>query len=425
MTEADMAAATADGPTRDNWRECPQCGLVTALPPRLPALAADCPRCGHTLWRDRGDNFELPLACCLAALCLYVFALLAPFLEISAYGRFQLARLATGPIQLSLQGFELVGLLVLLVSIVLPGVKLGILLTTLFGIESRLLPRRVLVWLFSRYARITPWAMIDVYLLGFLVAYTRLAAIAAVHLDTALFALVGFMVVSAAADGALDPEAVWRALDDEPGPAGAAASLIGCQVCGLLNQAVDADACRRCHSVLRRRKPGSIASAWALLCAAALLYIPANIYPVMLITQLAQAQNYTIMGGILELTDYGLWPLAILVFFASITIPLLKLLTLAYLLVQTQRGSDEHLIGRARAYRLIEFIGRWSMIDVFVISILVALVRFGQFANIQAELGAPCFAGVVVLTMFAAKAFDPRLMWDAVPAATAPKALPA
>ena len=122
---------------------------------------------------------------------------------------------------------------------------------------------------------------------------------------------------------------------------------------------------------------------------------------------------YTIMGGIRDLLAAGLWPLAALVFFASITIPLLKLVTLGYMLVQTQTGSTKHLIGRTRAFRVIEFIGRWSMIDVFVLSILVALVRFGQFANFVAQIGAPCFAAVVVLTMFAVEAFDPRLMWDA------------
>jgi paraquat-inducible protein A len=151
-------------------------------------------------------------------------------------------------------------------------------------------------------------------------------------------------------------------------------------------------------------------------------YIPANIYPVLLITQLAQTHVYTIMGGIVELADYGLWPLAALVFLASITIPLMKLLILAYMLIMTQLRSGRHLLGRTRAYRLIDFIGRWSMIDVFMISILVALVQFGQFANIRTDLGAPCFAAVVVLTIFAADCFDPRLMWDAAEAVELPVA---
>ncbi len=191
------------------------------------------------------------------------------------------------------------------------------------------------------------------------------------------------------------------------------ASVIGCHTCHLVNHAPAGDPCRRCGTVLYPRKKESTARTWALVIAALCLYLPANIYPVMTITQLAQTQNFTILAGIKELLDYGLWPLAALVFLASITIPLAKLVTLGFLLIQTQRGRPTQLRGRTRAFRIIDFVGRWSMIDVFMISILVALVRFDQFAQIKASIGAPCFAAVVVLTMFAAITFDPRTMWDA------------
>lgn len=383
-----------------------------------PELVADCPRCGHVIWRMRRHPFELPLAWALAAALFYVFAVSAPFMDISAYGRFQLANLETGPLQLGLQGFESVGILVLVVTSIIPGLKLGIILATLFGLKSGWLPPRLLQAIFRWYRPLSPWAMIDVYLLGFLVAYTRLTAIASVHLDTALYSLIGLMVAMAATDAALDCEAVWRAIDtaqkaESPPPQQepASAALIGCQCCGLINQ--PRPRCRRCEARLHPRKPDSLTRSWALLASAALLYVPANIYPIMRITQLGDTHAYTIMGGIFELAGYGLWPLALLVFLASITIPLMKLLTLGYMLVTTQTGSDEHLLGRIKAYRLVEFIGRWSMIDVFMISILVALVRFNQFASIHVGVGAPCFAAVVVLTMFAVSGFDPRLMWDA------------
>jgi paraquat-inducible protein A len=132
----------------------------------------------------------------------------------------------------------------------------------------------------------------------------------------------------------------------------------------------------------------------------------------MLITKLAITQPYTITGGIIELVDYGLWLLIVLVFCASITISLAKLFILGYMLIHTQARNATHLIRRTHACRVIEFIGRWSMIDVFMISILVAHVRFGQFANIRADVGVACFAAVVVLTMFAVVCFDPRLMWN-------------
>jgi paraquat-inducible protein A len=391
--------------------------LVSLLPEMRPELVAVCPRCAHTLWRMRANPFEFPIACGLAGLLFYLYALVAPFLEISAYGRFSLARLGTGPVQLSVEGFELVGMLVGAVTIVLPGVKLALMLLTLIGLRTRSIPAGLLRSLFRWYRPLSAWAMIDVYLLGFLVAYTRLTAIASVHLDTALYALIGLMISMAAADAALDAEAVWRALDrltPAPAPAPSATGLVmGCDCCGMVSRADPGQRCRRCHAVLQARKPNSVARSWALMLAAAAFYVPANLYPVLVYTELAQTTHYTIMGGIGELLDYGLWPLAALVFLASITIPLMKLLILAYMLIMTQLRSDKHLIGRTRAFRLIEFIGRWSMIDVFMISILVALVQFGQFATIRTDLGAPCFAAVVVLTIFAADFFDPRLMWDA------------
>ena len=367
--------------------------------------------------------FEFPLACGLAALLFYLFALVAPFLDISVYGRFQLAYLDTGPLRLSLQNFTNVGLLVLAVTIIFPGLKLGIMLVTLIGVETRAVPPRWLNTIFRFHETIAPWAMIDVYLLGFLVAYTRLTAIATVHLDTALYLLIGLMVSMAAADAALDKEAVWRALHEADGRSAAGNSAppvghhafpyVGCLACGMVNQAPAGARCHRCRAVLHHRKPYSISRSWALMIAAALLYVPANLYPVMQMTELATTRPFTIMGGIAELESYGLWPLALLVFFASICIPLAKLIILAYMLIQTQTSSPSHLDGRTRAFKIVEFIGRWSMIDVFMISILVALVHFGQIAYVQAELGAACFAAVVVLTMFAVSVFDPRLMWDA------------
>lgn len=384
-----------------------------------PELSADCPRCHHILWRMRGCGFELPLACTLAGTLFLFFAVIAPFMEVSSYGRFQLARLETGPFELAAQGFDLVGLLVLGVTLVFPAIKLGVILVTLIGLETRLVPKGILKDIFRWYEPLKPWAMIDVYLLGVLVAYTRLAAIASVHLDTSLFALIGLMLSMAAANAFLDTEAVWRALDTEsidcwnnkPDIA-EKSGLIGCHTCGILNHALPGENCRRCNNNLTHRKTSSIVRSWSYVAAASILYIPANLYPVMAINNLTGSVRFTVMGGIFELFDRGLWPLGLLVFLASITIPILKLLMLVYILIQTQLRRDEHLIGRTISFRIIEFIGRWSMIDVFMISILVALVRFGQLSSVEAETGAACFAGVVVLTMLAVHSFDPRLMWD-------------
>ncbi len=394
------------------WRECAHCGLVSHLPTRRPGFVADCPRCAQALWPMQRRHHSFPLACAVAALLFYLFAVLAPFLEIEAYGRFSLARLTTGPAELIAQGFGAVAALVFAVTLIFPAAKLGILIITLSGLE--LLPKPWLRALFRWYEPLSPWAMLDVYLLGFLVAYTRLTATALVHLDTALYALIGCMLASAAADGSLDHEAIWSSLDSStPGPTAPEAGAISCHRCHGLFTALPGDRCPRCTTILHPRRAHALSRGWSLTLAAAFLYIPANIYPFMAVTKLARTQDFTIMHGIIELAEVGLWPLALLVFFASITIPLMKLLTMGYILTATQQGHTEALLLRTRAWRILDLIGRWSMIDVFMVSILVALLRFGQFASVRAELGALCFAAVVVLTMFAVSEFDPRLMWDA------------
>jgi paraquat-inducible protein A len=143
-----------------------------------------------------------------------------------------------------------------------------------------------------------------------------------------------------------------------------------------------------------------------------MLYIPANIYPVLTVIQLGSGQPSTILGGVVELFEYGMWPLALLVFFASVAVPVLKLIGLGVLLISTRIGSPYGLRDRTVLYRVVDAIGRWSMIDIFMESILVALVQFGTIASVYPGPGAIAFAAVVILTMFAARSFDPRLMWD-------------
>ena len=153
--------------------------------------------------------------------------------------------------------------------------------------------------------------------------------------------------------------------------------------------------------------------AFALAVAAAILYVPANLYPVMTLVSFGQATSATILGGVEELITGGMLPLALLVFFASITVPMLKLLGLVYLLFSVRRRSTWRPRERTTLYRLVESVGRWSMLDIFVLAVLAGLVRLGSIATIVPGIGAISFAAVVVLTMFAAMSFDPRLLWDA------------
>lgn len=189
--------------------------------------------------------------------------------------------------------------------------------------------------------------------------------------------------------------------------------LIGCHVCGLVCRSASGDvACPRCGSALLRRKPASYMRTWALLIAAFIMYIPANVVPIMRTASLNDIDDNTIISGVVELWVKGSPDLAIIVFAASIVVPMLKFLALGTLLVSCRRGSQWARTQRAKLYRLVEFIGYWSMLDVFVVALLTALVRFSVLSRVEPLPGVIYFGLTVVLTMLASMSFDPRLIWD-------------
>jgi len=192
--------------------------------------------------------------------------------------------------------------------------------------------------------------------------------------------------------------------------------LVSCDACGLLSQSAsptEPGYCPRCGAALESRRPRSIQTTWALVVAAAICYIPANLLPVMGTTTLGSTEYDTIMGGVVYLYTSGSWPLALIVLIASVMVPLGKLIALAYLLIKVQRGAIRGKRESTRLYRLVELIGRWSMLDVFVDTYTVALVQLQPLMSVQPGAGVIFFAAVVVLTMIAASSFDPRLIWDA------------
>jgi paraquat-inducible protein A len=201
----------------------------------------------------------------------------------------------------------------------------------------------------------------------------------------------------------------------EPPVTGASLGLLVCMQCRATVRAMPLarSVCPRCRAPLHPRKRGSVSTTAALLFTAALLYIPANLLPVMHTHTFFNDEDDTIMSGVISLAQQGSWPIAILVFFASIVVPLLKLLALGEILIAVSRGRVKHARERSRSFRLVEFVGRWSMLDVFAMSILVTLVQIQSLAFIEIRPGAFAFAAVVVLTMLAAQSFDERLIWDA------------
>ena len=191
--------------------------------------------------------------------------------------------------------------------------------------------------------------------------------------------------------------------------------FVSCEACGLLSRpagAKEPGECPRCGEELEFRRPDAIQRTWALVIAAAICYLPANILPVMRTTTLTSEEPDTIISGVVYLYTSGSWYLALILLIASVMIPLAKLASLAYLLVTVHRGSVRNNRERARLYRVLEIIGRWSMVDVFVATFVVALIQLRPLMSVAPEPGVLFFSAVVILTIIAAESFDPRLIWD-------------
>ena len=380
-----------------------------------------CSRCGATLFAYKPHGFERAFILYLAALLLLVIANAFPFLTLKVQGQLQSSHLISGAIDLYRKGMPEIAVAIILFVFVFPLLKILIGLAVVGPLTfARKLPGAKA--LYRLFDKLHPWAMMEIFLLGVLVAYTKLIDLATVEIGPSLIAFVGLILVMIAADSAVDPHDVWERLSRAPRVAvpdrRERRQLVGCHCCQLVSRlpqgSSEHDAlCPRCGSSLHRRKPNSIDRTWALLITSALLYIPANVYPVMTFSSLGHGEPSTIIGGVKELIAANMWPLALIVFVASILVPVLKMVFLAYLIISVQRRSPWRLKDRALIYRIVEAVGRWSMVDVFVVSVLVALVQLGSIAGITPNVGIVAFASVVVLTMIAALVFDPRLMWDA------------
>ncbi len=416
----DMVATT-----RPTLRACPGCDLFQIVPAMRPKQTARCPRCNTLLRRTSGDPTTTALALSMAALGFLIIGCSTNFMTVSTAGMYHSANMFSGPEGLRSHGLWELAIVVLFTTILAPVLKLCMTIYVLIGLRLQQPPlhlRKVFAWV----EHLRPWSMVEVYLLGVAVAYVKLSDLVHIELGVGLYAIAALLVATIAADSALDQQTVWEQIDRSVAPiadldnpatpvASKAQGAIGCHLCGLVSVPVGPGTCEcpRCGSHLHAREAGSIGRTWALLLASVILYFPANYFPVLTVEQLGAGQPSTILGGVQELLLAGMYPLAGLVFFASVAVPVLKLIGLATLLISTQTHRASHLRDRAVLYRIVNAVGRWSMVDIFMESILGALVQFGSAVTIDPGIGAIAFAGVVIVTMFAAEGFDPRLMWDA------------
>ena len=394
---------------------CHDCGLTQTLPEMPEGTKAICTRCGSVLFQKTKDTTQRTLALSIAGLILFVIANAYPFLSMQVEGRIQETTLVTGVIWLFTNGMQGLSALVLFTSILVPLLQLIALIFILTPIQfGQLAPRTGKI--FRTVRHLMPWSMMEVFLLGILVSMIKLGKMATIIPGTAMWAYIALILVLISAFSGLNPNDIWKRLpidssEEEPESYTQPATCHSCSLVSGIPEAHHAT-CPRCGAGLHLRKPNSLQRTTALVVAAILLYLPANLLPITVTQVFGSAQADTIMSGVIYFMFSGSWHIALVIFIASIFIPLLKLITLVYLLISVKFQHQWKPATRTRMYRLTEAVGRWSMVDVYVVTVLVALVQLDPFAAIQAGPGAVYFAAVVVITMFAAESFDPRLIWD-------------
>ena len=415
---------------------CPDCNLLLQPPTLQPRQVAVCPRCSQQLRRYKHNPVQKGLALSLTGLLLYLPANLLPLMTFSVLGIDTHSSIVQACLHMFGTGQQFVGLIVALTTLVFPLALLSGLLLITLGLTRK----RKGAWmppLFRSYRHLSEWAMTDVFLVGVLVTIIKMSHMAAVTLGPGFFCLIGLVVTTVAAQTAIDPHLFWSLMEESPAPSPSPRppapeaeiqpeNYLLCHDCHKLLpadyvRASGRDRCPRCGHALHSRKQNSVNRTWALLVTAVLLTVPANLLPIMEVDYFGVPDRSTIMDGIIYFFKDGSYGIGLVIFIASVLVPLFKIVGLAIILLSIHFRWQSWLRHKAIMFRYIEFIGRWSMLDIFVITLLCSLAQFGFLSTISAAPASLYFTGVVLSTMFAALSFDPRLLWDAVAAADTPR----
>jgi paraquat-inducible protein A len=398
---------------------CRHCATLHERVPIEPGAMATCRRCGYVLFRNSIISADGWIAITTCALIVFAIANYFPIARLNIQGMSIQASLPGALYLTWQQGHEALAIMTGLFGFWLPLTQLFILLWALMAVRARRLPAdfhygmRLLRW-------VEPWSMVPVLMLGILVAIVKFAGLATIQPGPAIwaFAILAFLLTALSR---LTAERLWRhAEDGGVVPNSSIDSSVGslvasCESCGFvqsLASSAEPGVCQRCEARIHFRKPDSFARVWSLVIAAAIVYIPANVLPVMRVRTATSDGAHTILGGVLELWRLGSWDLALIVFVASVVVPMTKLLALIVLMVKHHWRGSVVQRQRTRLYELVEFIGQWSMLDVFVVILMTAMANFPGISQVIAGPGAVSFGVVVILTMLATMSYDPRHGWD-------------
>ena len=371
--------------------ECHECRLAVNILPLNESQKAVCPRCGYTLIAIHKNAIDRILAFSLTALIFLLGSLPFEFLSFKANGLENKFDVAASFNILIEHNYEVLALLELVTIFIIPTLILLALIYLLMPLRKGVYPKKghsVLKLIF----KLMPWSMAEIFLIGILVSLIKIISMADVHLGPSFYSFTLFSLAMTAAVLHIDKKHLTQLLDNVRAPL------------------------PKAKNINKRRsladKSFSIQQTWALIITSVVLYIPANILPIMNTRLLGQDDPSTILGGVILLWNMGSYPIALVIFIASILVPVSKILVLAWLNYSVQTQQKNLTIERIKLYRLAEFVGRWSMVDVFVVIILASLIQLGNAMSIYPGAATIAFSGVVVATMLAAMSFDSHLIWN-------------
>ncbi len=421
--------------TQESLTACSDCDLLVSVPEEPPAgYTVSCPRCRNTLHRKTEGSVAKALALSGTGLILYPPAIALPLMTLESFGFSDSANILESILNFYRNDYYFVSLMVLLSAVVFPLVLLsGIFFVSLALHQKRKSP--LLAPIFRLFEHLEEWAMVEVYLLGILITVIKMGDSSDIHFLPGVFCFSLLVLITMAISTVIDRRLFWRMIgsDETTGVrslpqknaelSAAGLGLILCPICRLLAPAEHAgQGCPRCGERLHLRKPESYTRTWALILTSALFFVPANLLPIMRVDFLGVPDRSTILDGIIYFFEHGSFLIGLIIFTASILVPIFKIVGLAILLLTRWPCNLRLLQQKTRMYRFIAFIGRWSMLDIFVIALLTVLVDFGFFTSIHTAPAATYFCIVVASTMFAAITFDPRIMWDTCTAEEEPTA---
>ncbi|QIQ21863.1 PqiA/YebS family transporter subunit [Zophobihabitans entericus] len=407
-------------PYDEQYMLCHHCDLLVEIPRVTNKQNVNCPRCQERLTRYRQDTNQQVVVYSVCALIMLAVACLFFFVNIRVVGVTSNMSLFMVPNILWADNYSYLSMLFVFFVLVFPALCLLILLVLSTDIK---LPTRVKVFLLVWFNRLHIWCMAEIFLAGVLVSFVKLTSYGDIGVSLSFLPYCAFVLLQIRAISLFIPRAVWQKIGPTiyvltpmvAGKTGIEQNIRLCRCCHAILP-MNMNRCPRCKEHGKVRDVKGIQWTMALLLTSIILYIPANMYSVMSTTFLGSTSNSTIMDGVIYMWQEGDYPVALVIFIASIVIPVLKILALIWLcyfvLKLREQTSDQDCLKMKKLYDIVEIIGRWSMIDIFVVSVIASLIRNGELMAVYPNIGAVFFATVVILTMIAAHKYDPRLIWD-------------